>query len=829
MAVFKCKMCGGTLNIENGATVAECEFCGRKQTIPKLDDEKRANLYDRANHFRRTNDYDKAMGIYEIILNEDKTDAEAYWSILLCKYGVEYVEDPTTHKRVPTINRTQFTSITKDVDYKNALKYADGYQRDIYEAEAKEIDKIQKGILAISGKEEPFDVFICYKETDHSGRRTIDSVLAQDLYHNLKNEGLKVFFSRITLEDKLGVAYEPYIFAALNSAKVMVVIGSKLEYFNAVWVKNEWSRFLSLIRNGEKKTLIPAYKDMDPYDLPEEFIHLQSQDMNKLGCMQDLVYGIKKIISRTQTKSVGKETVAIDNHHDIAPLLRRAYLFLEDSDFDSANEYAEKVLDINPEFAEAYFIKLLAELAVSKPEQLLQSETEIEDNPNYKKALRFADKKFSEELGNYNDAILERKKERIYQDACSILMDELYEEAAAKFEKIIDYKDSEQKLAECNNIIELERKESVYQAAISRLNWKSANNDTLIKQSISDLQSISGYKDSGQKLAEFQEKLEKYYYDKKKAEEQAKIRAEEERARILREKELIRIKLEKRKQKIKKTAKIGIPSILALALAVALFFIFAMPQIKYNQTKRTYDQLKSVITNAKDEISYNKLISVYDSLVDLDGFENSEDLISEIQDLFKEKVKDYAGQGDYETAYDLLLRVGVKENDYKEMLAYSFVIDGKYSDAIRMCGWTSFVIPTKYVIYIKEYEFANCTSLTSVVVSDNVLSIGDYAFNNCISLTSIIIPDSVTSIGEHAFANCFALKSVEIGDRVTRIGRYAFYACNELESVTFSDCETWYVNSTASNSNYTQINVRYPTTNARSFNSTYCSYYWYKM
>ena len=88
MQVFKCKMCGGTLNIENGTTVAECEFCGRKQTIPKLDDEKRANLYDRANHFRRNNDYDKAMGIYEIILNEDKTDAEAYWSILLCKYGL---------------------------------------------------------------------------------------------------------------------------------------------------------------------------------------------------------------------------------------------------------------------------------------------------------------------------------------------------------------------------------------------------------------------------------------------------------------------------------------------------------------------------------------------------------------------------------------------------------------------------------------------------------------------------------------------------------------------------------------------------------------------
>ena len=78
---------------------------------------------------------------------------------------------------------------------------------------------IQKGILAISQKEDPFDVFICYKETDAHGRRTQDSVLANDLYHQLTQEGFKVFFSRITLEDKLGTAYEPYIFAALNSAK----------------------------------------------------------------------------------------------------------------------------------------------------------------------------------------------------------------------------------------------------------------------------------------------------------------------------------------------------------------------------------------------------------------------------------------------------------------------------------------------------------------------------------------------------------------------------------------------------------------------------------
>ena len=338
MSIFKCKMCGGTIEFNPGDTVGVCDSCGTKQTLPRLDDDRKANLYDRANHFRRNNDFDKAAGIYEQILNEDNTDAEAYWSLVLCHYGIEYVEDPQSHKRIPTVNRAQFTSIFDDDNYKSALHYADGYQKELYEDEAKAINEIQKGILAISQKEEPFDVFICYKETDNSGRRTQDSVLANDLYHQLTQEGFKVFFSRITLEDKLGTAYEPYIFAALNSAKVMVVLGTKPEYFNAVWVKNEWSRYLSLVKNSNgKKMLIPAYKDMDPYDLPEEFSHLQAQDMSKLGFMQDLIRGIKKIVSAGAPKAEVKETVAVGGSVNVEPLLERAFMFLEDGDWGEAN------------------------------------------------------------------------------------------------------------------------------------------------------------------------------------------------------------------------------------------------------------------------------------------------------------------------------------------------------------------------------------------------------------------------------------------------------------------------------------------------------------
>lgn len=407
MSVIKCKMCGGDLQIVAGSSVAECEYCGTKQTLPKLDDERKANLYDRANHFRRNNEFDKAMGIYEQILSEDKTDADVYWSLVLCRYGIEYVEDPRSHRRIPTVNRAQFKSILSDEDYLSALQYADASQREVYEEEANTIDKIQKGILSISQTEEPYDVFICYKETDNNGRRTADSVLAQDLYKELTDEGLKVFFSRITLEDKLGTAYEPYIFAALNSAKVMVVLGTKPEHFNAVWVKNEWSRYLALIRGGAKKTLIPAYRDMDPYDLPEEFSHLQAQDMSKLGFMQDLIRGVKKIAGAE--KKVVVETVK--STVDTAALLKRAFLFLEDGDWKNANEYIEKVLDVEPENGRAYFGKLMIDIKAKTEIELEQNKAILEKSQNYLKALRFCDSGMKEKLESINERNINEQKQ----------------------------------------------------------------------------------------------------------------------------------------------------------------------------------------------------------------------------------------------------------------------------------------------------------------------------------------------------------------------------------------------------------------------------------
>ena len=187
MSVLLCKMCGGDLEVREEMTTVKCPYCGTNQTLPKCNDEQRLRMYDRANHFRRSNDYDKAMAVYEQILNEDQTESEAYWSIVLCRYGIEYVEDPGTHRRVPTVNRAQYTSIMADEDYKAALRYADAVQAEIYKQEAAAIDQIQKGILLVSQKEAPYDIFICCKETDADGNRTRDSVLAQKKFSQKTN------------------------------------------------------------------------------------------------------------------------------------------------------------------------------------------------------------------------------------------------------------------------------------------------------------------------------------------------------------------------------------------------------------------------------------------------------------------------------------------------------------------------------------------------------------------------------------------------------------------------------------------------------------------
>ena len=640
MSIFKCKMCGGTIEFNPGDTVGVCDSCGTKQTLPTTNDEIITNLHNRANTLRLKCEFDKAEEIYNKILEKNPDDAEAHWGIILCKYGIEYVEDPKTYNRVPTCHRTSFDAILADEDYKAALANGDGAQRELYEEEAKKIDRIQKDILSIVHNEKPFDVFICYKETDENGNRTQDSVIANDIYHQLTQEGFKVFYAAITLEDKVGQEYEPYIFAALNSAKVMLVVGSKPEYFTAVWVKNEWSRFLKLIKTDRSKLLIPCYRNMDAYELPEEFAHLQAQDMSKIGFINDLVRGIRKVVADTdsQEKTV-RESVAVNSGNaNEESLLKRAFMFLEDGDWSAADEYCEKVLDIDPENARAYLGKLMAECRVRRMEDLQNCEQPFDGSGNYNKILRFAEPKLIETLKGYIAHINERNENArltgIYNRAVSAMneanSENEYKAAAEIFKTVPGFKDADSLVEKCLDNAETCRKDALYNSSRSQMTGNIIRN---YESAIRMLESISGWKDADEQIYACQKKIE-----------ELKAKAEAERLEAERKAEEHRIAVEKAKKKAKKV----FIAIASVACVCAVFLILLKTVII---PKQKYNQAMELIASGDYDSAYALLEEIGDN----------EAIASNKYD----RAIKYIDSGDYKAAYMLLDGLSYKDSAEK--------------------------------------------------------------------------------------------------------------------------------------------------------------------
>ena len=816
MAIFKCKMCGGDLEVTDVCGIAECEYCGCKQTTPKAMDEDLQNLFNRANTLRIKSEFDKAERIYEKILQLDGAQAEAYWGLILCKYGIEYVEDPASFKRVPTCHRASYDSIVADEDYKAALEHADGAQRALYEAQAKEIDRIQKEILALAQKEERYDVFICYKETDASGKRTQDSVIANDIYYQLTQAGLKVFYAAITLEGKLGSAYEPIIFAALNSAKVMLCIGSRPEYFNAVWVKNEWSRFLKIISKDRSKLLIPCYRDMDAYELPEEFAHLQAQDMSKIGFINDVIRGVAKVMGRdvARQNAVVNETAAPSTAPtNIAPLLKRVFIFLEDGQWAEADEYCEKVLDQDPECAEAYLGKLMAELRVKKREELKENRHPFDSNAHYKKTVRYGDEALVRELEAYNKAIRENKKQREFNAAMIAAVSARtcaeYNKAASMLRDIKDNPEAARKAAECEEKANVIAKKAREEAERQEKERRKKVNRYLIVfvcvcASVVALILLSVFVIGPQRALSNGDY--KTYIDARGIEEFEIPEGTTTISSLAFSncKSLKSVKIPASVTSIGDNAFSGCTNLETVIFAegskLTTIGGCSFKSCSSLTTITIPDSVTSIGNYAFSDCSSLTSITIPDSVISIgsDAFSRCSSLTS-----------------------ITLPFVGESANAIMNT-RFSYIFGGNVPDSLKtvvITGGTS----------IGNYAFSDCRSLTSITIPDGVISIGSDAFSRCSSLTSIIIPDSVTNIGGAAFYNCSKLTSITIPDSVTSIGASAFYGCSSLTGVTFKQGSGWkyYASSTSTSGyNISALALADPTTAAKYLTSTYYDRTW---
>lgn len=283
MGILKnCYACGAPLVFETGETVKDCDYCGRVNTLPESERRSGAegSCMRRANELRNHGEYEEAVRLYQRILAENPDEHEARWGLLLCKYGVQYVEDPRTKRRFATCSMVRTTSFCAEHEFREACRLAPEEVRAAYESDGAYIDSAQAEIRRLSENEAAFDVFLCYKESAEDGSRTVDSILAQDLYLTLKNRGYNVFYAPVSLAGKAGYNYEAAIYHAIATAKVMLVLGTKPEHLTATWVANEWGRFLERMDAGECKVLVPLYKEMSPEQLPEAFLARRLQAIN---------------------------------------------------------------------------------------------------------------------------------------------------------------------------------------------------------------------------------------------------------------------------------------------------------------------------------------------------------------------------------------------------------------------------------------------------------------------------------------------------------------------------------------------------------------------
>lgn len=368
--------CGGTYIYKDGKWV--CDSCGRP--MPRILDSRENQLLAVAEGKFAQGNFAEAEELYDEIVKSYQECYAAYWGLTLVRHGIKLVDDLRTGQKVVTCWDPEISSIKDDKNYKKVLAHAPSAERPYYEKKADEIEKILQQWQEEARKLKPYDVFICFKKTendDDPNSRTQDSFDLADLYNRLTRDKYNVFFSMYSLDGILAEHYEPYIFQALSTAKVMIVYGSKEEYFGSTWMKNEWTRFLHKIDEGRKakNALLPVVKDCDPGVLPPRLRTLQALDAGKNTFYSDLKEYIDKVLSagenaaelqrnkvkfgerrevtRQQSRKIKSRTLqATDDIENVSAqgeqLMRVINSFVQQGQFQRAEKFCDTWIKSNP-------------------------------------------------------------------------------------------------------------------------------------------------------------------------------------------------------------------------------------------------------------------------------------------------------------------------------------------------------------------------------------------------------------------------------------------------------------------------------------------------
>lgn len=428
-----CSTCGGTLEEKNGKFV--CAHCKSTYQAKEKISEAEVIALNSATVDRNRYRFDDAQEKYDLLLKDYPDNAEANWGAFLCSYGIIYEED-YDGAFVPTCHRLSERPVEKSPYYAKLTA--------AQKKRAKGIEALRLKILEETKKIKPYDVFICYKQNEEKNGVTVptrESKWARDIYDKLTNKyKLRVFFAEKSLSGS-NADYEPHIYAALRSAKLMFVLTTSLEHLNSVWVANEWKRYLSYIRAGEDKTVRVVYDNVEPYDFPKELQSKQmiDQDTDWMAAVEAAVADIKRVATldriEIQGGQMAKKSATIltetlqtreigvgvaDTTVSEKQVLEIIQEYLSAEQWKVAEQMADGILYSNSVCAEALWFKFLARHKAYKDTLAVELARKIgfEDIAKIEEILKCCGKQFATEILSVLYAVIinsTKEEERLLQ------------------------------------------------------------------------------------------------------------------------------------------------------------------------------------------------------------------------------------------------------------------------------------------------------------------------------------------------------------------------------------------------------------------------------
>ncbi|MBE6587308.1 MAG: TIR domain-containing protein [Ruminococcaceae bacterium] len=500
----------------------------------------------------------------------------------------------------------------------------------------------------------------------------------------------------------------------------------------------------------------------------------------------------------------------------VAPLLKRAYIFLEDGEWASADVYCEKVLDLDPENPHAYVGKLLAELRVRNREDLKDVSEPFDNNGNYQRAFRYGDSELRSELTGCIEHIVARNElarmEEIYLRAKKAMStartEKEFKAAAQMFESISKYEDSESLARQCTERV----KDMILDSGKAQMNHHTLVN---YNSAIKKFESIPGWKDADECAAVCRQNIEELIAKKEAEQKERRLQA-----KIAREKE----------ERAKKRNRIIIACVCLVAALIIAGLIFLPPIIKYNMAmslmekgeldeatavfqelghfKDSADKIEEIVLIEKDN-KYYRAISLMESgeydeatavFQELGHFKDSADKIEEIVLIEKDnkyfRAISLMESGEYDEAYSVFQKLGnhrdsadraelIRINQTKEQLknikigdCFEFGVyeqDNNTSNGKEKIEWyvldvkddKALVIST-YGIECKPYntECINITWGSSTIREWLNGAFLDTAFSTIEKsmIPKMSVPASTPSQGDTTYDRVFLLDGNEVGE-----------------------------------------------------------------